>query len=668
MSSLADQTLQDFSPGGILSGGRGYEYRPEQQQLAVAVARTLEAEGALLAEAGTGVGKSLAYLIPSVRYALEHGRKAIISTHTINLQEQLFGKDIPTAAKALGLTFKSALLKGRANYLCHTRLHRALEQADDLFNQEETRQLRELLEWSRHCGEGSLSELPAELGVSRKVWAQVCSENHVCNLRNCGPGCPYQAARRRVEEADVVVLNHTLFFGLLSIAEAMREEEPSLEDEEETPGFIFPRDFVVLDEAHTIENVAAHQFGVALPEAELRYDLLRLYNPRTRKGSLRQAATPRLLSLIEEAQVAVDEFFDQARKDCELDAKGNEVRLRQPFWTEDILSPALRALEEEVLSMARGEEKELVRAELMDTVARLVAYRCAAQELISLEKSDSCVYWAEASGQEGQYTILRSAVINVAPLLREKLFESGRCCICASATLSAGDMGTRYFAGRVGAEGAETLRIGSPFNYAEQMRVVVARSMPPPPPAAPEEVYQDALFEWICRALHGSNASAFVLFTGYSLMRAMAERLRPVCAEQGWPLLVQGGEYERSQMLRLFRQQKGSVLLGTDSFWMGVDVPGDALSHVVLTKLPFESPGNPLVEARLEDIRARGGNPFSDYSLPEAVLKFRQGIGRLIRSKADTGIVSLLDSRLTTKRYGESFLRALPPDALRIFA
>ena len=665
MPGLVDQTLHDFSPEGILSGGRGFEYRPEQQQLAVAVARALQQEAPLLAEAGTGVGKSLAYLIPSVRFALENGRKAIISTHTINLQEQLFGKDIPTAAKALGLTFRSALLKGRANYLCFTRLKRAMEQADDLFNQDEMKQLRDLQEWARQCGAGSLTELPPELRITRKVWAQVCSENHVCNLRNCGPDCPYQAARRRVDEADVVVLNHTLFFGLLSIAEQAREEEPSLEDE--VPGFIFANDFVILDEAHTIESVAAHQFGVALPEAELRYDLLRLYNPHTRKGSLRHAASPRLLQLVEEAQTAAEEFFDCARKDCRLEEHNNTVRLRSPGWTEDILSPALKELEDELLTMARDEEHDLTRAELMDNAARLVAYRSAAQEITFLEKSDTCVYWAEAAGQEGKYTVLRSAVINVAPLLREKLFESHRCCICTSATLSAGEIGTRYFAGRVGAESAASLRIGSPFDFAQQMRIDVVRSMPPPPPASTDEVYREALFSRICTALQETNGSAFVLFTGYSIMRAMAERLRPVCIENGWPMLVQGDELDRTSMLRLFRKQKGSVLLGTDSFWTGVDVPGDALSHVIVTKIPFESPGNPLVEARLDDIRARGGNPFAEYTLPEAVLKFRQGVGRLIRSKTDSGIVTLLDSRLTRKTYGERFLLALPREAKRVF-
>lgn len=664
MTGLVDQTYDDFSPQGILSVAKSYEYRPEQQELAVAVARALQLDSPLLAEAGTGVGKSLAYIIPAVRFALENGRKAIISTHTINLQEQLIGKDIPTAAKALGLSFRAALLKGRANYLCLTRLRRALEQADDLFNQEETRQLHDLLAWSRACGEGSLSELPSELGISRKVWAQVCSESHVCTLRNCGPNCPYQAARRRVDEADVVVLNHTLFFGLLSLAESM---ELQSDEADEPLGFIFPRDFVILDEAHTIESVAAHQFGVALPEAELKYDLWRMYNPRTHKGSLRHVATPRLLQLVEEAQTAADEFFECARKDCRLQEHGNVVRLRQPHWTDDILSQPLAALEQEILQMARDEEKDITRDELTDTAARLLAYRSAAEEILALSKQDTSVYWAEAAGAEGKYMMLRSAVINVAPLLREKLFESGRGCICTSATLSAGEIGIRYFAGRVGAEEAESLRIGSPFDFERQMRIMVARSMPPPPPASPDEEYREALFARIAASLEESDGCAFVLFTSYSLMRAMAERLRPLCVEHGWQLLVQGDEYTRTHMLQRFRKQKGSVLLGTDSFWMGVDVPGDALTNVIVTKIPFESPGNPLVEARIEDIRARGGNPFPDYSLPEAILKFRQGVGRLIRSKTDCGIVTLLDSRLTGKTYGELFLRALPPAAKRVF-
>ena len=663
---LIAQTHDDFSPTGLLSGGRGFEYRAEQQKMAMAVAAALQNRGALLAEAGTGVGKSLAYLIPSIRYALEHNRKAIISTHTINLQEQLFHKDIPTVKKALQCDFTAALLKGRANYLCRTRLKRALEQASDLFNQAETKQLHDLLAWSRDCGEGSLAELPPELGITRKVWAQVCSENHVCTPRNCGPECPYQAARRRVDEAQVVVLNHTLFFGLLSLADLLREEQdPDAPDAEPIPSFIFPNDFVILDEAHTIETVAANQFGLSLGEAELRYDLLRLYNPTTRKGSLRHFATPKLLHYIEEAQTAAEEFFRCARLDCRLDEKNGCVRLRQPEWTEDILSPALHMLESEVKQMAQVEENEVNRAELMDITARLMAYRSAASELIRLSSADTSVYWAESEGAERQYTTLRSALINVSDVLREKLFETGNTCICTSATLSTGKRGMDYFAGRVGAENAEQLQIGSPFNFAEQMRVVVARSMPPP--TAEDEVYRPALFEWIARSLQESDGRAFVLFTSYNLMKQMAALLRPFCTEMGWPLLVQGEGQDRTAMLRAFKAHVGSVLLGTDSFWTGVDVPGEALSHVIITKIPFESPSHPLAEARTEDIVARGGNAFNDYMLPEALLKFRQGIGRLIRSKTDTGIVTLLDSRITSKYYGARFMYAIPDSAKREF-
>lgn len=662
MGLLIDQTEQDFSATGLLSRARDFEFRPQQQQMAMAVAAALENGSALLAEAGTGVGKSLAYLIPAIRFALENNRKAVISTHTINLQEQLFLKDIPTVHRALGGGFDAALLKGRANYLCKTRLRRALEQSSDLFSQAETKQLHDLLGWSQHCGDGSLSELPPELNISPKVWAQVCSENHVCTPRNCGPDCPYQAARRRVQEAQVVVLNHTLFFGLLALAEEMKAD-----DSEAADGFIFPGDFVILDEAHTIETVAAHQLGASLGEAELKYDLLRLYNPHTHKGTLRHNATPQLLQLIEEAQAAADEFFTAARADSRVEEHRGTVRLRQGGWTEDILSPALGALYGEVREMAATEENELTRAELMDTAARLLAYRATTQELVTLSSPETSVYWAELPGAEGRYLTLRSALINVAPVLREKLFESGRTCICTSATLSAGERDMSYFAGRVGAESASALKIGSPFRFAEQMRVLVARSMPPPPPATEDEVYQPALSDWIMRCLDESDGRAFVLFTSYALMRAQAARLRPFCQERGWPLLVQGDDLTRTQMLQQFRNHIGSVLFGTDSFWTGVDVPGEALSNVIMTRIPFESPGNPLVEARMEDIEARGGRPFTDYSLPEAVLKFRQGIGRLIRSKTDKGLVCLLDSRITGKFYGARFMYAIPADAKREF-
>ncbi len=662
MGDLYEQSLSDFSETGILSGAKGFEFREQQQRMAGAVAQALEDEAPVLIEASTGVGKSLAYLIPSLRFALEHDRKAIISTHTINLQEQLFHKDIPTVQKALGMPFRAALLKGRANYLCVTRLKRAIAQSKDLFNQEEAKQLHDLLAWSQDCGEGSLAELPAELAISPKVWAQVCSENHVCTPRNCGTTCPYQAARLRVQEAQVVVLNHTLFFGLLALADLTQSEEM-----ERMPGFIFPNDFLILDEAHTIETVAANQLGIHVSEAEIKYELMRLYNKRTHKGSLKQYATGRMLQYVDDAQMAADEFFEIAREDCNLDENHGTVRLRRGDWTEDLLSPALEVLEREIKEALQLVENELSRSELMDIAGRLLSYRTAVSTMVTLAE-EGYVYWAESSGAEGKYMNLRAALIDVASVLREKLFEADRALILTSATLATAGDDMSYYVGRIGAEDVETLSLGSPFNFAEQMRVVAARSMPYPPSRdGDEDEYHNAMAWWIEKALLESEGRAFVLFTSYALMRAMEKRIRPFCVEQGWALFMQGEGQTRSQMIEQFKADVDSVLFGTESFWTGVDVPGEALSNVIITKIPFESPSNPLTEARCEAIAEAGGKPFSDYSLPEAVLKFRQGVGRLIRSKTDKGMVVLLDARITNKPYGLKFMQALPPEAPREF-
>jgi len=662
VKNLVDQSLEDFSETGILSQARNFEYRPEQQTMACAVAEALCSESPLLVEAGTGVGKSLAYLIPAMRFALAHDRKAVISTHTINLQEQLFHKDIPAVSRALGEPIKAALLKGRANYLCKSRLNLAIQQAQDLFNQEETKQLYDLLAWSQNCGEGSLAELPSELEITRKVWAQICSENHVCTPRNCGSACPYQAARLRVAEAQLVVLNHTLFFGLLSIAEITQDEDGAPQE-----GFIFPGDFLILDEAHTIETVAAHQLGIALSEPELRYELLRLYNPRTKKGALRHYASPNLLRYIEDAQDAVELFFLAVREDMQLDEQQGSIRLRRPEWTTDILSAPLQTLEEEVKSISQLVDNDMSRAELLDIASRLIAFRAAVVAMIKMDDANY-VYWVETSGEDRKYVHLRAALIDVSALLHQKLFSAKRGLILTSATLSSnGRDNMNYFMGRVGAHGARTLCIGSPFDFSKQMRIVVARSMLPPPPMSKDEEYLDALETWIARYLKETDGRAFVLFTSYSVMGSMAERMRPYCVEQGWPLLVQGESLDRRRMVEKFKEHIGSVLFGTESFWTGVDVPGEALSNVIITKIPFESPSNPLTEARCDRILERGGKPFFEYSLPEAVLKFRQGTGRLIRSKSDKGLIVLLDARITGKAYGAKFMYALPSDAPREF-
>lgn len=617
--------------------------------MATAVAETLEAGVPLMVEAGTGVGKSLAYLLPSVRFALENDRKAIISTHTIALQEQLFHKDIPMVRKVLGEDFNVALFKGRANYICLTRLRRAIEQSSDLFSPRETNELHELRRWALTSADGSLSDLP--FPISPKVWAQVCSEPHVCTPQNCGINCPYQAARQRAQDAQVVVINHTLFFGLMAVNNRLYDEEGERSD-----GFLFPGDFAILDEAHTIESIVARQFGVRLSEAELKYDLLRLFNPHTRKGSLVSFASTQLLQAIQDAQEACDLFFQQARFDCDLDAHQGTVRLLQAEWTEDVLSPPLAVLETAVRDMAHDEENEITRSELLDIAQRLSSYRESMRQMLSLEGENE-VYWAESSGQDGRYLTLNSALIDVSSLLRDILFDASIPLVLTSATLSTGENGMSYFTGRIGAETVRTLQIGSPFNYAEQMKIVIARSMPDPR----DELYGEELSRRIMQYLDESQGRAFVLFTGYKIMRETAARIQDFCRERGWRLLVQGGELDRSGMLKIFRQDVHSILLGTDSFWTGVDVPGEALSNVIITRIPFEPPNNPLTQARCEAIEAAGGHPFTEYSLPEAILKLRQGIGRLIRSKNDRGLVVLLDSRITGKNYGLRIMQAMPP-------
>lgn len=643
MTELGRYVHEAFSPNGIFSRAADFEYRPQQQQMAMSVAHALESGSPLLVEAGTGVGKSLGYLLPSLKFALSRDRKAVVSTHTINLQEQLIKKDLPILREAMGAEFSAALLKGRGNYLCLTRLRRAMEQADDLFSTYESEELKRIQEWSLSGQGGTLSDMP--FFPSSKVWSLVCSEPHICTMKYCGPNCPYQVARKRVLDADVVVLNHTLFFSLLSQAEENELEE----------GFVFPGDFLILDEAHTIENIAARQLGVQLSESHIKYELLRMFNPKTKKGVLRTLGDARLLQQVTEVQEACDVFFENVREDLGLKEKRRTIRLREPEWTENVLNLPVAELVMSLKKLSDDTEHEITRSELQDMALRMQSIRENAVHLLELS-DDNSVYWAEPSGQGGKNTVITSAPVEVDAILREKLFSSNRAVILTSATLGTGEEGMGYFAGRIGAEAVEKIQIGSPFDYKEQMRLVVARSMPEPD----DEHYETELAEWVKRFLEESDGRAFVLFTSYRLMQETARKVSPFCEEKGWKVYVQGHHLPRHAMLQAFREDVHSVLFGTDSFWTGVDVPGEALSNVIVTRLPFEVPDHPLVESRFERIRERGGVPFMEYSLPEAVLKLRQGVGRLIRTRKDKGMVVILDSRLAKKRYGARFLKALP--------
>ena len=670
-SEVAALTQKVFRANGWLQKRLRMENRPQQTRMAEAVAGAFVEGTSLLFEAGTGVGKSLAYLVPGLIFSKLAKKKFVVSTNTIPLQEQILKKDLAICRELFAgvpeledfADFKVVLMIGRANYLCGTRLAEALRRHEGLFDgtdaSNEARELNIIREWWAEPGcSGTRESLPVR--VSDDVWETVNGDSRACSRKNCTPKtCARRRAQAALEEANLVIVNHSLLFSMIGAGAAPKED---------TSGVLYANDFVVLDEAHLVPDIATEYFGVDANSHGLMRLLSRVAKAAKKGGvvfphiSKDRGARAQIDMMICDAKAAGEEFFNDIR--FRFLSKTQTVRFREPDWAQNICEIPLGNLERKLKAFAQVEERAAAKDEINDFADQLQLFRVSIRECLELKRAPKYVYWAETSGTRRISVLLAGAPVDVAPQLAETLFGRGTSAVLSSATLSNSKREMTRFRKLCGADlGENEVRSrceDSPFDYANAMEIFVASDCPEPDrqDAISGVEYNAEIATHCVRMMpHGGT---LILCTSFDFCSKLATAIRERMSKDGREIFVQGEGLPRQEMTKRFVECGNAVLVGNHSFWMGVDVPGDALSQVIVPRLPFANPRDPMVEARTEWIREQGGSPFYEMSVPDAVLQFRQGIGRLIRKATDRGRLILTDSRLLKKSYGKQFLSPLP--------
>ena len=626
-----------------------YEYREEQLEMAEKVLKAIMNKKHLIVEAGTGVGKSFGYLIPALLSLNPEDKPIVISTNTINLQEQLINKDLPWLKENLGIPFTFELGKGRNNFVSLRRLFIALEKRVALFDTDaHNDELRAIGAWAKDSKDGSKATLP--LMPSFQVWDLIKSDKDNCLGRKCPQysKCFYYKSKNSLKNADLIVINHALLFVDLQLRSTRKSILPDYKR-------------LIIDEAHKIESVASEHLGFSVSRFQFIYLFHQILNTKKDKGFFAKHLLRYLIEPVMESVTSkIDEFFGGIYEYLHQHTSYNEniLRIHEARIVDTSPLAELRNLYdkiEEALTSAQSDDEQIQLQSFMEKIVNLLQ---TVTFIIFREGQEDYVYWIEKKGKSEDNLHLNAAPIEIASQLDILLFKTIESVTMTSATITVdqNEKGFQFFSNRIGVINPETLLTGSPFDYENNVTIHIPKNMLP----VNNENFSSQSILAIKYYVNITQGGCLILFTSYSAMEHAYLSLQHQFQLSGFKVLCQGKNISRSQLITEFKQNMNSVLFGTDSFWEGVDIPGEALRNVIITKLPFSVPTHPVTQAKYERIESTGKSSFRELALPEAIIKFKQGFGRLIRTKSDRGIVCILDTRIIAKPYGRKFLNAIP--------